>query len=97
LRTAIDSGTKYPFGGQEGTAAMAIGDTITLDQLEADAALGAAIELVLDRLADDPDDSVLSWMLHHEEDARPVTLRGWEFRAPDSLWARWDPRGRTDA
>jgi len=26
--------------------------------------------------------------------ARPVTLRGWEFRAPDSLWARWDRRGR---
>ena len=24
---------------------------------------------------------------------RPVTLRGWEFRAPDSLWARWDRRG----
>ena len=23
-------------------------------------------------------------------DARPVTLRGWEFRAPDSLWVRWD-------
>ncbi len=21
--------------------------------------------------------------------ARPVTLSGWEFRAPDSLWARW--------
>ena len=23
-------------------------------------------------------------------DARPVTLRGWEFRAPDSLWVGWD-------
>ena len=21
--------------------------------------------------------------------ARPVTLSGWEFRAPDSLWVRW--------
>ena len=23
--------------------------------------------------------------------ARPPTLRGWEFRAPDSTWALWDP------
>jgi hypothetical protein len=22
---------------------------------------------------------------------RPVTLSGWEFRAPDSTWVRWDP------
>lgn len=22
---------------------------------------------------------------------RPVTLRGWEFRAPDSLWVHWEP------
>jgi cytochrome P450 len=21
---------------------------------------------------------------------KPVTLSGWEFRAPDSLWVRWD-------
>jgi cytochrome P450 len=27
--------------------------------------------------------------------ARRVTLRGWEFRAPDSLWARWDRGGGT--
>jgi cytochrome P450 len=37
---------------------------------EASAAMGEAIERVLDRLADEPDGSVLSWMLHHEgEDA----------------------------
>ena len=23
---------------------------------------------------------------------RPATLGGWEFRAPDSTWVRWDPR-----
>lgn len=34
---------------------------------EASAELGAAIEGVLDRLVDEPDGSVLSWMLHHEE------------------------------
>jgi len=34
---------------------------------EASAALGRAIEGVLDRLERDPDGSVLSWMLHHEE------------------------------
>jgi hypothetical protein len=22
--------------------------------------------------------------------ARPVTVSGWEFRAPDSTWVRWD-------
>ena len=22
---------------------------------------------------------------------RPATLSGWEFRAPDSTWVRWDP------
>jgi len=22
---------------------------------------------------------------------RPATLSGWEFRAPDSTWLRWDP------
>ncbi len=22
---------------------------------------------------------------------RPPTIRGWEFRAPDSMWIRWDP------
>jgi cytochrome P450 len=35
---------------------------------EAAAALHAAINEVLDRLADEPDGSVLSWMLHHEDD-----------------------------
>jgi cytochrome P450 len=39
----------------------------------ASAALGAAIEQVLDRLEDDPDDSVLSWMLHHEEEGRRMS------------------------
>ncbi|HEY6568632.1 MAG TPA: cytochrome P450 [Actinomycetota bacterium] len=37
---------------------------------EASAALGAAIEEVADRLASAPDSSVLSWMLHHEQDGR---------------------------
>ncbi len=35
---------------------------------EASAALGAAIEDVMDRLAEAPDGSVLSWMLHHDAD-----------------------------
>jgi cytochrome P450 len=34
----------------------------------ASADLGAAIEAVLERVADDPDGSVLSWMLHHDRD-----------------------------
>ncbi len=39
----------------------------------ASAALGAAIERVLDRLADEPDGSVLSWMLHADEDGERMT------------------------
>jgi cytochrome P450 len=35
--------------------------------------LGVAIEGVLDRLESEPDGSVLSWMLHHEEDGRRMT------------------------
>ena len=34
---------------------------------EASAALGAVIERVLDRVAEEPDGSVLSWMLHHDQ------------------------------
>lgn len=40
---------------------------------EAAAALHGAIGEVLDRLADEPDGSVLSWMLHHEEDGRRMS------------------------
>ena len=40
---------------------------------EAASALHAAIGDVLDRLADAPDGSVLSWMLHHEEDGRRMS------------------------
>jgi cytochrome P450 len=40
---------------------------------DAAAALHAAIGEVLDRLADDPDSSVLSWMLHHDEDGRRMS------------------------
>ncbi|MGH2634831.1 MAG: cytochrome P450 [Actinomycetota bacterium] len=39
-----------------------------------------SLEILLDRLPNlrlDPD--------------RPPTLLGWEFRAPDSMWVRWDP------
>ncbi len=39
-----------------------------------------SLEILLDRLPGlrlDPD--------------RPPTLGGWEFRAPDSMWVRWDP------
>jgi cytochrome P450 len=39
----------------------------------ASAELGAAIELVLDRLEREPDGSVLSWMLHHEDDGRRMS------------------------
>jgi hypothetical protein len=45
-------------------------------QAPADAAseaLGAAIERVMDRLADEPDGSVLSWMLHHDADGDTMT------------------------
>jgi cytochrome P450 len=45
-------------------------------QAPADAAsaeLGASIERVLDRLDAEPDGSVLSWMLHHEEDGRHMS------------------------
>ena len=40
---------------------------------DASSALGAAIGEVLDRLEADPDGSVLSWMLHHEQDGRRMT------------------------
>ena len=40
---------------------------------EAAAALHAAIAGVLDRLEDEPDGSVLSWMLHHDEDGRRMS------------------------
>ncbi|HET6714162.1 MAG TPA: cytochrome P450 [Actinomycetota bacterium] len=40
---------------------------------EASAALHAAIGGVLDQLADEPDGSVLSWMLHHEQDGRRMS------------------------
>jgi cytochrome P450 len=40
---------------------------------EASAELGRAIGRVLDRLGEEPDGSVLSWMLHHEEDGRRMT------------------------
>jgi cytochrome P450 len=35
---------------------------------DASSALGAVIERVLDRLGDEPDGSVLSWMLHHDRE-----------------------------
>ena len=40
---------------------------------DAAAALHAAIGDVLDRLSREPDGSVLSWMLHHEEDGRRMS------------------------
>jgi cytochrome P450 len=40
---------------------------------QASAELGAAIGGVLDRLETEPDGSVLSWMLHHEEDGRRMS------------------------
>ena len=40
---------------------------------EASAALGRAILRVLDRLTEEPDGSVLSWMLHHEEAGRRMS------------------------
>ncbi|MGZ5353799.1 MAG: cytochrome P450 [Actinomycetota bacterium] len=39
-----------------------------------------SLEILLDRLPN----------LRLDRD-RPATLRGWEFRAPDSTWVRWDP------
>ncbi len=40
---------------------------------ESSAELGAAIERVLDRLETEPDGSVLSWMVRHEEDGRRMS------------------------
>lgn len=40
---------------------------------EASAALGAVIAGVLDRLEDEPDGSVLSWMLHHDRDGQAMS------------------------
>ena len=40
---------------------------------EASEALGEVIERVLDRLADEPDGSVLSWMLHDEHDGERMS------------------------
>ncbi len=40
---------------------------------EASASLGEVIERVLDRLAGEPDGSVLSWMLHHEHDGERMS------------------------
>jgi cytochrome P450 len=40
---------------------------------EASADLGAVIEGVLDRLQDEPDGSVLSWMLHHDRNGETTT------------------------
>ena len=40
---------------------------------DASAALGEAIERVMRRLRDEPDGSVLSWMLHHEQDGDRMT------------------------
>ena len=42
-------------------------------RIAASAELGAAIERVLDRLEDEPDGSVLSWMLHHDADGDRMT------------------------
>jgi cytochrome P450 len=39
-----------------------------------------SLEILLDRLP--------GLRLDHD---RPATLSGWEFRAPDSTWVRWDP------
>ncbi len=43
----------------------------------------ATLEAVLDRLPD-----------LRLDDARPAEIRGWEFRAPLSLYGRWDPSAR---
>jgi cytochrome P450 len=40
---------------------------------EASAALSDVIGKVLDRVADEPDGSVLSWMLHHEQDGERIS------------------------
>jgi cytochrome P450 len=40
---------------------------------QASAALGEAIERVMGRLRNEPDGSVLSWMLDHEQDGDPMT------------------------
>ena len=40
---------------------------------EASAGLGRAIERVMERLRDEPDGSVMSWMLHHDQDGDRMT------------------------
>ena len=71
---------RFDIGRKEGAhLAFAIGSHFCLGAWFGRHLARVSLDVLLDRLPNlrlDPD--------------RPVTLAGWEFRAPDSTWVRWD-------
>jgi hypothetical protein len=71
---------RFDIGRKEGAhLAFAIGSHFCLGAWFGRYLARVSLDVLLDRLPNlrlDPD--------------RPVTLSGWEFRAPDSTWVRWD-------
>jgi cytochrome P450 len=71
---------RFDIGRKEGAhLAFAIGSHFCLGAWFGRHLARVSLNVLLDRLPNlrlDPD--------------RPVTLTGWEFRAPDSTWVRWD-------
>jgi len=71
---------RFDVGRKEGAhLAFAIGSHFCLGAWFGRYLARVSLDVLLDRLPNlrlDPD--------------RPVTLSGWEFRAPDSTWVRWD-------
>jgi cytochrome P450 len=72
---------RFDIGRKEGAhLAFSIGNHFCLGAWFGRHLARVSLEILLDRLPNlrlDPD--------------RPPTLSGWEFRAPDSTWVRWDP------
>ena len=72
---------RFDIGRKEGShLAFAIGSHFCVGAWFGRHLARVSLNVLLDRLPSlrlDPD--------------RPVTLTGWEFRAPDSTWVRWDP------
>jgi cytochrome P450 len=71
---------RFDIGRKEGAhLAFSIGTHFCLGAWFGRHLARVSLDVLLDRLPNlrlDPD--------------RPVTLSGWEFRAPDSTWVRWD-------
>jgi hypothetical protein len=76
---------RFDIGRKEGAhLAFAIGSHFCLGAWFGRHLARVSLNVLLDRLPSlrlDPD--------------RPITLAGWEFRAPDSTWVRWDPPDRS--